>query len=60
MGNKGFVPVLLACFLAGAGLMIGASNLHKQQRIEKQKTAEGLAEYPLVQNLPDHSYKPFQ
>jgi len=57
MNRKGFVPMMLILFLVGAGLMVGASNLHKQQRIEKQKTAEGLAEYPLKQNLPDHSFK---
>jgi hypothetical protein len=57
MNKKGFIAGGLIAWLVVAGLFVGASNLHQKQRIEKQKTAEGLAEYPLEQHLPDHSFK---
>jgi len=59
MNKRGAVPMLVL-FALGVAMMFFASNQHAKQRLEKQKTEAGRIEYPLEQNYPDHSYKPFQ
>lgn len=43
----GIVEAFVLTFVVATILGIGASKLHHQQRIEKQATAEGRAEYPI-------------